>query len=294
MFKHNLWTAIITPMNLDGTIDYPTFSKLIKRQDDAGNAIVLLGSTGEALSLSLSDRSEIVKFAAHQDICVPLMVGVGGANLSEQKLWITYCESFEKIKSFLIPCPLYSKPGVEGQTLWFKELLDHTSKPSMLYNVPSRTGIKLYQEVVKRLSQHENFWALKEASGSLDELKKYRDVAENIEIFSGEDGLIVDQIPFGIKGLVSVAANIWPKETALYVSMALDKQTNKLKEVWTPVIDTIFMQSNPIPAKVLMQLNGTIPFATLRLPLTDLEVDDKTPLAKANQSIVDWYQKENK
>jgi 4-hydroxy-tetrahydrodipicolinate synthase len=281
-------------MNLDGSIDYPTLSNLLKRQDDAGNGIVLLGSTGEALSLSLSDRSEIVKFSAQQDLSVPLMVGVGGANLSEQKSWITYCETFEKIKSFLIPCPLYSKPGVEGQTLWFKELLDHTSKPSMLYNVPSRTGIKLFQEVVKRLTLHENFWALKEASGNLDELKQYREAAKEIDIFSGEDGLIVDQAPLGIKGLISVSANIWPKETALYVSMALNNKTNNLKETWSQVVDAIFMQSNPIPSKVLMQYNGIIPFATLRLPLTELEVKDKTPLINANKLVNEWYQKETK
>jgi 4-hydroxy-tetrahydrodipicolinate synthase len=294
MFNHLLWTAIVTPMNSNGSIDYPTFSKLLKRQKEANNAIVLLGSTGEALALSLEDRQEIVRFSANENISVPIMVGVGGANLSEQKSWITYCESFEKIKSFLLPCPLYSKPGIEGQTLWFKELLDHTNKPSMLYNVPSRTGIKLFQEVVERLSKHKNFWALKEASGSLDELKKYNAVAGKVQIFSGEDGLIVEQAQLGIKGLVSVAANIWPKETALYVSMALEEDSSKLKEVWSLVIDTLFMQSNPIPAKVLMKMNGTIPCATLRLPLTELEIKDKSPLEKADKIVTDWYKKERK
>ncbi len=292
MFKKHLWTAIITPMKEDGSIDYQSFSKVLLRQEEASNGIVLLGSTGEALALSVEDREKIVEFASQQNLTSPLMVGVGGANLKEQKSWISYCENFEQVKSFLMPCPLYSKPGVEGQTLWFKELLDHTNRPTMLYNVPSRTGVKLHQEVVRRLNDHKNFWALKEASGSLEELKLYQSVCGNVKIFSGEDGLIVDQAKIGISGLVSVAGNIWPKETSHYVKLALDKEDTGLQSVWAPAIDALFMQSNPIPTKVLLHLKGIISHPTLRLPLTSLETKDTDPLKTADTNILNWYKKE--
>jgi len=283
-----LWTAVITPLKEDGTVDYESLGVVLDQQVEAKNGILILGSTGEALNLDLYERQKILDFLKERKPSVPVMCGVGGSNLEEQKQWIKHLETLP-IDAYLLVVPLYAKPGDEGQFQWFKELMDASTKPCMLYNVPSRTGKPMSFSAVKKLNAHKNFWAIKEASGSVDEFKKYVEAAgPNGRVYSGDDGLLPAFAPHGCKGLVSVAANTWPKETHKYTELTL---SGELKEaaMWEDCANSLFVASNPIPAKWLMHKNKTIASNKLRAPLTHEDMCEEEKVLEADQKINNWF-----
>lgn len=283
-----LWTALITPLSEDGSVDFKSLESLIRAQEEAGNGILLIGSTGEGLALSDKEKRDVVDFGASLLSDVPLMVGVGGMNASIQESWIHHCNSLN-VDAFLLVTPLYSKPGPKGQTAWFKKLLDASDKPCMIYNIPSRTGIELTPQVVQSLKNHPNFWSVKEASGSLAFYQSLRRTAPEIPLFSGDDALLAFFKPAGCAGLVSVAANVWPEETALYVQKCLAGNTESLFPLWNRAVKALFSASNPIPAKLLLHQKGKITSPELRLPLVKEELDDLAELTAIDNQIQTWY-----
>lgn len=288
-----LWTAIVTPMNQDNSIDYVSFEKILREQDAAKNGIVILGSTGEALNLNRDECKKILEFGLSLNLNVPIMTGIGGYNQSETLEYVKYLNSLKGLDAYLVVTPLYAKPGEHGQTQWFKAIMDLANKPCMLYNVPGRTGVKMSFDAVKNLKDHKNFWAIKEASGSVEDFKKYAEANPNAKIFSGDDGMVFDFAPFGCKGLVSVASNAWPVETRAYVVKALDKKLSSQEaELWKKACDTLFIAANPVPVKNLMQVQGKIKTNILRAPLSHLDFKDNSPVVDANKKIQNWY-KEN-
>lgn len=282
-----LWTALVTPMKQNGDINRDELASLIHKQDEAGNGVLILGSTGEGLALSLEDKQEVVKTAANLNIDVPLMVGVGGFNLREQLEWMSYCNQFE-IDSFLLVTPLYAKPNVKGQIHWFDSLMDAADKPCMLYNVPSRTGVKMHPDALEAVSDHPNLYALKEASGSVDDYQEFRKRAPELPVYSGDDALTPFFAAAGCAGLVSVMANVWPKATHRYVEWCLQGRGPELLPLWQECSDALFAASNPIPTKILLAEKGWISSATLRAPLTAQEIEDPQFLLEADQRISNW------
>ena len=291
--QYPLWTAVITPLSPDGSIDYATFKKLIGAQEEANNALLILGSTGESLNLDDNERRKIVEFTVDLAPKVPIMVGVGGINLKETLNWLSFLEKFP-IHAYLFVVPLYAKPGVLGQYYWFKALLDHATKPCMIYNIPGRSATPLQFETVGKLKGHPNFWAIKEASGREADFKTYKEYAgPSIQIFSGDDALLPSFVPLGCAGLVSVAGNAWPKETHAYVKMALAGATREIKE-WIQWSQVLFTASNPVPVKRLMYEQGQIKSPILRPPLTHEDLVDFTPLIKACQEVRAWFSRNPK
>lgn len=287
-----LWSAIITPMNEDSTVDFPTLSKILREQEAAQNGVVVLGSTGEALNLSKEECKKILEFSLELKLSIPVMTGVGGFNQKEVLEYVTYLNTLP-LDAYLLVTPLYAKPGEHGQRQWFQAILDLATKPCMLYNVPGRTGVKLDFNAVKSLSGHKNFWAIKEASGSVDDFKKYVEAAALARVYSGDDGMLNDYTPHGCRGLVSVAGNCWPLETHAYVLKALDLKLSKLEsELWKKACDTLFIAANPVPVKNLMQVQGKIRTNVLRAPLHHLDFADNSPVLEAHKMIQKWY-KEN-
>lgn len=283
-----LYTALVTPMKENGDIHLDNLASLIHRQDQAGNGVLVLGSTGEGLALSLEDKKQVVKTASSLNVEVPIMVGVGGFNLRNQLEWIEYCHQFN-IDSFLLVTPLYAKPGPKGQVQWFKSLLDAADKPCMLYNVPSRTGSKMSPLVLKELAGHANFVAVKEASGSIEEYQNYRKSAKDIAFYSGDDGLLPFFAMAGCDGLVSVASNVWPNATHQYVDWCLDGRGPELLPLWQECTDALFEGPNPAPAKVLLNDKGLLDHPTLHPPLTEEDVEDISVLKNADNMIRSWY-----
>ncbi|MGY8877658.1 MAG: dihydrodipicolinate synthase family protein, partial [Pseudoalteromonas sp.] len=170
---YSLWTALVTPFDQHGDVDYNTLTKLVSDQEAAHNGILLLGSTGEGLALTLKEQQAIVEHVCQLKPTVPLMVAVGGSNLKQQIEWVNYCNTLP-IHSFLLGSPLYAKPGAIGQTHWFESLLNASAHPCMLYNVPGRSAVSIPAATIQNLQNNKNLWALKEASGSIAQFEAYR------------------------------------------------------------------------------------------------------------------------
>lgn len=283
-----LWTALITPMKSDGSIHFEDLEKLVKRQENAGNGILLIGSTGEGLALADDEKLAVIEFVSKLNLSVPIMVGVGGFNLEAQENWIESCNELN-IDSFLLVSPLYSKPGPVGQTEWFNALMDTAQKPCMIYNIPSRTGVKIPVKVLREIQSHKNFWSVKEASGSIEEYQAFKSACPDVPLYSGDDGLTPFFARVGCSGLVSVSSNVWPEATSLYVEKCLAGDTESLLTTWSDAIKAMFMAPNPIPAKVLLKEKGVIETSNLRAPLTDREIRDTQSLIKADELITKWY-----
>lgn len=285
--KYPLWTALVTPFNNDESIDFKSYGKLLKLQEEAGNGILILGSTGENLSLSLEEKKSVVEFTCSQNLSVPIMCGVGGTNLNDSLNWIEFLET-KPLDSYLLVTPLYTKPGEKGQCQWFEKLLNVATKACILYNVPSRTGKSLDHNAVKQLSSHPNLYGIKEASGSVDEFIKYRYAAPNAVLFSGDDGMLPLFSLAGAKGLISVMSNVWPKETKFYTKLCVRLKLDEVLLSWKRISATMFIASNPIPVKTLLHYKGIIETPKLRLPLTHEEFSCVDALVKADQEVSEW------
>ena len=288
MKNYTLWTALITPMRMDGSIHFEDLIRLAERQNEAGVGILLAGSTGEGLALTDDEKKQVIDAVTELNLSVPVMAGVGGFNLHKQKEWISYCNK-RNVDAFLLVTPLYAKPGLKGQAAWFRNLLDTAEKPCMLYNIPSRTGVKMAPEVLEALAGHKSLWALKEASGSVSEFKTFRKTSPGLPLFSGDDALMPDFAIEGGKGLVSVASNIWPEATTLYVSKCLFGNTESLFPIWPNAIRALFSASNPIPVKWLLKEKGLISESVVRLPLSEDDLEKTEHLREADQQIKQWY-----
>ncbi|REL25549.1 4-hydroxy-tetrahydrodipicolinate synthase [Thalassotalea euphylliae] len=288
--KFPLWTALVTPFAECGAIDFASLSRIARQQAATGNGLLLLGSTGEALSLSPEQQFGIVNYVVELNLNVPIMVGVGGFQLLQQLDWIERCNQLN-IDAFLLGAPLYAKPGPVGQEQWFSALLNASDKPCMLYNVPSRSGVTLAVEALTKLQHHPKCWALKEASGNLSQFEQYRRACPNLVMYSGEDALMPELAVHGAQGLVSVAANAWPQATKLYVQQCLT-HADVDRSLWQSAVATLFSVANPIPVKVLMHENGDIDSPALQLPLTHFELTDTQAIIAANDAIEAWYREQ--
>ncbi len=292
MEKYPLWTAMVTPMLDDTSIDYNSFEVILRKQEEAGNGVLVLGSTGEGLNLTDTEKREIVKFVKLLHLKVPLMVGLGGHQIDSQKEFIKYCDEIG-IDAFLMVAPLYAKPGKEGQLAWFSALMKETKTPCMIYNVPSRTGIQMHPDVPAQLFKtFPNYMGLKEASGSIDKFKEFRDAASGSKIYCGDDSLIKDFIAEGAIGLVSVASNAWPQQTHAFLEQHLSGNHDDVYKEWIESADLFFDAPSPTPVKTLMQHKGWIKFDTVRLPLSndDLKPETEEALLEADQKINNWYE----
>lgn len=273
---YTVWTAIVTPMNEDSTVNYDDLEKLLREQEAAGNAITILGSTGEATNLDLDERKAILDFALGLGLETAFMCGVGGTNVHEQKTWIEYLNT-QDLDAYLIVVPIYSKPGIHGQYAWFKELMDASDRPVALYNVPGRTAKALEVETLKMLANHPRLWAIKEASGKEEDFSAYAAAVPSLHMLSGDDAMLPQFAKRGAKGVVSVASNIWPAATAMYARQCLDG-TFKDTELWGRAIASLFAASNPVPAKAILHAEGRISTPTMRIPL---HADDMVGLEEA-------------
>ncbi|MDX5526653.1 MAG: 4-hydroxy-tetrahydrodipicolinate synthase [Wolbachia endosymbiont of Andrena nigroaenea] len=304
-----LWTACVTPFNCNGDdIDYRSLQRLLTIQAEAENGVVLLGSTGEGLSLTDSEKRTLVEFVCKLKLNTKIIIGVPGVNLYQTLEWLDFCKGMP-IHGYLMTTPIYAKPGIMGQTLWFEKLLEKAHVPAMFYNIPSRAGVSLHAETVRNLSSHEKFWAIKDSSGTVDTLAQYKKVAPNIEVFCGDDNMISDMAAYGAAGLVSVASNVWPHVAHEYVKQCLlsfqhvtrKKTTHQMTgndmksstDIWQQACKALFIASNPIPTKALLHDIGLIEHQTVRLPLSTEDLPSVEILRQANKMILGWKELTN-
>lgn len=296
MKNYPLWTAIVTPLRKDGGVDYESFETILRKQEKAGNGVLVLGSTGEGLNLLAEEKREIVKFVKLLDLKIPLMAGLGGFHLDAQIAFMRYCDEVG-IDAFLLVNPIYAKPGKEGQLAWFSALMKETKTPCMIYNVPSRTGIHMHPEVPATLSKtFPNYMGLKEASGSIEKLREFLTAAPNAPVYCGDDNLIKEFVAEGAVGLVSVASNAWPEKTHKQLSLFLEGKADQTFKDWVACADLFFDAPSPIPVKTLMQHKGWIANDQVRLPLSndDLLPETEEALLEADKKINTWFEQVTK
>lgn len=285
-----LWTALITPFQ-NGKIDFDTLDDLVHRQNTPGNGLVLLGSTGEGLSLSYQQQESIVRRVCQHDLDTLPIVRASSNCMEDLLDWIRLCNKL-CLGGLLCPLPAYVKPGPEGQYAWFKTILEHTDHPVMIYNHPGRTGVSIAPEVIQKLSVYKNFVAIKEASGTPETFMAYKKSAPHISLFAGDDAMMATLAPLGAVGLISTASNAWPEAVKLYVQQCLAaQQTEASQQLWQNAGDALSIATNPAPIKVLLHLMGYIRSAELLPPLSCLDCKNMPKLEDINHKIEDWYKK---
>ena len=267
-------TAIVTPLNEKG-IDFDAFHKLIEWQIAEGiDAIVVAGTTGEGSTLTDEEHKAVIKFCVDKVAGrVPVIAGTGSNDIAYAISLTEYaCEV--GADAMLLVTPYYNKATQNGLIKSFTAVADASSKPCILYNVPSRTGCNLKPETCAALAKHPNIVAIKEASGDISQVAAIsRLCGDSLDIYSGNDDQIVPVMSLGGKGVISVLSNLLPKETSQMCHAYLDgdcKTALDMQLKYLPVIDSLFCEVNPIPVKAAMSAMGYCD-NYLRLPLTSME-----------------------
>lgn len=267
--------ALITPFQSDGSVDFASLEKLINFVIDGGvNYVVTLGTTGETPTISKEEKKEIIQQTFHFVAGrVPVVVGVGGNNTKEV---IKEIDSLpvEKAEAILSASPYYNKPSQEGIYQHYKAIAASTAKPIILYNVPGRTGSNIAASTTVRLANEiENINGIKEASGNMTQcMQILRDKPQEFLVVSGDDNLALAQIACGMRGVISVAANCFPKHFSELVSYALKDDfdaARKLNNILLQGYELLFAENNPAGVKAFCAELGVIE-NYLRLPLVPL------------------------
>ncbi len=267
-------TAIVTPMNKNG-VDYESFGKLIDWQIKEGiNALVVAGTTGEGSTLSDAEHKEVLKFAVEKIAGrVPVIAGTG-SNDTSYAIELTKFACEVGCDAMLVVTPYYNKATQKGLIQSFTAIADASTKPIILYNVPSRTGCNIAPETCVQLAKHPNIVGIKEASGNISQIAKIASlVGDEMDIYSGNDDQIVPIMSLGGKGVISVLSNIAPKDTVEICDSFFRGDTAKsakLQLEYLDLIDALFCEVNPIPAKAAVAAMG-YGENYLRLPLTPME-----------------------
>lgn len=266
-------TAIITPFEDNGrTVDFKRFERFIEWQIDSGvAALVVAGTTGEGSTLSDAEHREVLKFCVDKVAGrVPVIAGTGSNDIA-YAVDLTIYACAIGCDAMLLVTPYYNKATQEGLYESFKTIAKASSKPCILYNVPSRTGCNLLPETVARLSEIDNIVAIKEASGNISQIAKVSSLCgDKIDIYSGNDDQIVPVMSLGGIGVISVLSNILPRETVELCDAYLNGNINKARDMqleYLPLIDALFSEVNPIPVKAALAGMGYCN-NILRLPLT--------------------------
>lgn len=267
-------TAIITPLNESG-VDYESFARLIEWQIAEGiDAIVACGTTGEGSTLTDAEHKAAISFCVEQVAGrVPVIAGTGSNDIAYALDLTKYaCEA--GADAMLVVSPYYNKATQGGLIASFEKLADASTKPLILYNVPSRTGCNILPATVATLAQHENIAAIKEATGNISQVAEVAQLCgDKIDIYSGNDDQIVPVLSLGGKGVISVLSNLLPKETSLMCKKYFEgdvKGSLAMQLQYLPLINALFSEVNPIPVKAAMAAMG-YGENYLRLPLTPME-----------------------
>lgn len=280
-----VWTACVTPFKDHSlNIDYDALGEVMRKQDSCGNGIILFGSTGEGLSLSIKEKEDILKFTMRLGLTVPILCAVPAYNLDVAVCWLKTCQDYP-LQGYLISTPLYTRPGTEGQIQWLQAILTAAQGSVMLYNIPHRTGVSLSVDALSAVKDNPFLVSLKDSSGCLKSVFEYKKAAPRIDILCGDDHLMPAYATIGSNGLVSVLSNVWPKLMKHYVQKSLEGTWRK--SFFWEAVDAMSRASNPIPVKALMRLLNIIRSDMVRIPLSKNDLQDLQPLRVLQQAAVE-------
>ena len=267
-------TALITPLNEHG-VDYEAFGRVIDWQCEQGiNALVIAGTTGEGSTLDDKEHKEVVKFAVERIAGRCKVIAATGSNDTAYGVQLSKFACEVGADALLVITPYYNKATQKGLITSFKKIADASTKPIILYNVPSRTGINIEPETYAAVADHPMIQGIKEANSNISKIVHTAQlVGDKLDIYSGNDDQIVPILSMGGKGVISVLSNVAPKQTMEICDkfFAGDvKGAAELQCKYLPLINALFSEVNPIPVKAAMSAMGWCE-NYLRLPLTPME-----------------------
>jgi 4-hydroxy-tetrahydrodipicolinate synthase len=272
MFSGSM-VAIVTPFK-NGRVDEKALGDLIEFQVAQGtSAIVPCGTTGESATLSHEEHNRVIEITVGAvNGRIPVIAG-SGSNSTQEAIALTRHAKTVRADAALLICPYYNKPPQEGLYRHFKSVAEAVDLPLVLYNIPGRTGVNMLPQTVGRLMAFRNIVGIKESSGSLPQIGEViRLCGERLSVISGDDALTLPILSIGGRGVISVAANIVPRDCSQMVQSALKgnwDDARTLHHRLSPLFDVLFVETNPIPVKAALALLGRCA-SDVRLPLSPI------------------------
>ena len=274
--------AIITPFSKDGSINYDRLGEMIDYQIENGtDAIIICGTTGEASTMTDEEHLECIRYAVERTAKrVPVIAGTGS---NDTKYAVELSKEAEALgaDALLLVTPYYNKTTQKGLIMHFTTIADAVNIPIVLYNIPGRTGMAIEISTVKELAKHKNIVAIKEASGNISYCAKLiAECGDVIDVYSGNDDMVVPLMSLGGKGVISVASHVIPKQMHDMVQYCLDNnfaEATKLQLEYLDLINALFIEVNPIPVKEAVNMTG-VDVGSCRMPLCDMTDEHKAVL----------------
>lgn len=281
--------AIVTPMNEDGSINYGKLGELIDFNIDNGtDAIIICGTTGESSTMTDEEHVECIRYAVEKtNHRVPVIAGTG-SNHTEYAVNLSKEAEALGADGLLCVTPYYNKTSQAGLVAHFTAIANAVKIPVILYNVPSRTGVNILPETLKKLSEVENIVAVKEARGNISQVAKIAALCgDNLDIYSGNDDQIIPVMALGGKGVISVLSNCMPFETHEIAALCLDNKYDQAREKANRLLEftnALFCDVNPIPVKEALNIMG-FGVGECRLPLIRMSEDKIASLTESMKKI---------
>ncbi len=267
-------TALVTPFDENGAINYDAFGALIDAQLEAGvDALCVCGTTGESATMSIREHIAVVDYCVRRVNHRATVIAGTGSNDTSAAVYLTQHAQDSGADAALLVTPYYNKATQTGLIKHYEYIADRVDIPMILYNVPSRTGVSFTAETYKVLSANPRINGVKEASGNFSLLAHTRHLCpDDFYVWSGNDDQVVPMMALGAKGVISVASHIIPKEMVQMSHLCLENDfsaASRIQIEYMDLIDALFVEVNPIPVKAAMNLLGKRA-GTLRLPLCDI------------------------
>lgn len=278
--------AIVTPFLENGEVDYPSFRNMIEYHiANETDCIIVCGTTGESSTLSHEEHIECIRFCAKVvNKRIPVVAGTG-SNCTETAIYLSQEAEKAGVDGLLIVTPYYNKATQKGLIKHYTDVANSVSLPIIMYNVPSRTGVNIAPETAVYLAKNvKNIVGIKEATGNISQVARLMSMAKGcLDLYSGNDDQVVPILSLGGLGVISVIANIAPKQTHDMVAKYLEGDVKAAMEMQIksiPLCDALFSEVNPIPVKKAVELVGLCG-GTLRMPLSEIEPEHQQKLEKA-------------
>ena len=278
--------ALITPFHEDGSVNFEKLKELCEWHiQNATDALLILGTTGESSTMTHEEDDAVVKCVLS---CVqgrvPVIVG-SGSNCTQTMIEKSVKYANMGADALLVISPYYNKTNTQGMIQHFTAVADAVNKPLILYNVPGRTGCSISEEAIRILSKHPNIVGIKEASGNISYIARY--LSDDFVMYSGNDDMIVPMLSLGASGVISVLANVVPKQTHDMVMDYLQGNTKKAcaaQLYYLDLIHALFCEVNPIPVKEALNIMGK-EVGGYRLPLYEMSDEHKALLKQCMQEV---------
>jgi 4-hydroxy-tetrahydrodipicolinate synthase len=286
MTLHGTFTALVTPFNTNGSVDYGALRELVNWQIASGvEGIVPVGTTGESPTLDMAEHLKVIEVTIETAAKKAIIIAGTGANSTSEALELTREAKQLGADATLQVTPYYNKPNAEGMFRHFTAVAD-LGLPVVLYNVPGRAGKEIPLETVVRLAANPMVIAIKEAAGNVDRVSAILNACE-MTVLSGDDSLTLPMISVGASGVISVVSNVIPAEMSNMVRLArLDNfvDARELHRMYYPLFRDLFLDTNPIPVKAALAMMGRI-LPTYRLPLCEPSEKIREQLHKTLSSL---------